>query len=259
MAARTGHGAPESTTADLGPLPSRISIDGSNSAASSSSRCIRSSALFSRQPSGAIAGSPAEHSRQGLNEQTPSPVTPETPAPPLTLSGAARTLTGALVASEREPPPGRPKSYARGGPKRGLSLAIAASGASVDALDAPPQTGIPPELRGLLSPKGANGAEQAGPAARDTYGSFGPAPVATPNTSSKERKRPARLSLAPPVAASSEAKSAPNSPMYLTPAETSSSRMGTQDERREDEAKELLRETLRGTPRRRPSMPFGRR
>ncbi|CEH12069.1 protein tyrosine phosphatase [Ceraceosorus bombacis] len=219
---------------------------------------LRSSALFSRQPSGGNTQSTAQQAAPIHHTSAPSPVTPETPAPPLTLAGAAQSFPDARSSSGVGSSPGRPIGSAHRGPKRGLSLATSALKASNAHLDAPPQTAVPPELKALLSPKGASHDRSLGFAVASSSSSE----EATSSPSNKERKRPARLSLAPPVMGSSEARSAPSSPMYLTPVHSAgeTSSLGpTQDERREDEAKELLRETLRGTPRRRPSMPFGRR
>ncbi|PWN42276.1 hypothetical protein IE81DRAFT_313806 [Ceraceosorus guamensis] len=258
----TGYGTPESAPGSSLSTSSRPFSDRSESM-STSARGVRSSALFSRQTHGVSAHSSPEDSTSHLTTSAPSPSAPDTPVLPLTLAGAARSLTDERSGSGFESSPGLPKGLARGAPKRGLSLAISASKASNDDLNAPPQTGVPPELKALLSPKAASHDKMLGVGATGGSGSQGARAGATPSPSSRVRKRPARLSLAPPGPSSSEARSAPSSPMYLTPAhsggELSSSGGATQDERREDEAKELLRETLRGTPRRRPSMPFGRR
>lgn len=122
-----------------------------------------------------------------------------------------------------------PSRHARTPNSRGLSISIPEDGSAFQALQPP-----------SAAPKAAAPALASQPPEQPAGQ---PLSTATPKSG---RKRPARLTLAPPALEPSASRSAPNSPSMMPGAEPAA----------KTDVKDLS-SALRGAPRRRPSMPFG--
>ncbi|PWN51596.1 phosphatases II [Violaceomyces palustris] len=164
----------------------------------------------------------------------------------------------------------RPK-FRAGSNSRGLSLSIPEDGRAFGGLFVPPKDGLayldsPDEEQGIIQYALDSRADAASLQSRTATINSASAIMDSKSFKARQgRKKPSRLNLAPPLTldeAGASSRSVPNSPSVATrPVVGALLRKGKGRTESSilvptSEAKDLSN-TLRGTPRRRPSMPFG--